>query len=41
MYYVMYGEWGNCYGEYEDYEKACAVCDRLTDRGEDAWICSD
>lgn len=38
MWYVFYGDLGECWGEYDSYDEALIVCDRL---GEDAWICSD
>lgn len=41
MYYVLFGEFGICFGEYEDVQDAIRVCDALNARGKDAWICRD
>lgn len=39
MWYVLTED--GIYGEYEKWEEAEAICDRLNSRGEDAWIASD
>lgn len=41
MFYVMYGDWGECWGEYPTFEEAEAIAERLRASGEDVWICSD
>lgn len=38
MYYVLYGEYDTCFGEYEDVYEAIRVCDALRAHGEKAWI---
>ena len=41
MYYVMFGQDGDLWDEYETLEEAEAACEKLLNEGEDAWICSD